>query len=93
MDNTSINHAINIKNVVEYSKSHADLIGQHFFYADTSAVASWSKYATANLTGNAENYTSSDFANKNVGFRQRKQLLSVGASNNAIIPLNRYGFF
>ena len=72
------NQATNIKNLLEYSQGYSKSQGTNeFFYIDTKR--------------NAEERAAQ--ANYNSGFAARKLLLNAGATVNAEIPLNRYGFF
>ena len=78
---SNVNQATNIKNLLEYSKGYSKSQGTNeFFYIDT--------------TRNAEERTdAAQAATYNSGFAARKLLLNAGATVNAEIPLNRYGFF
>ena len=75
------NQATNIKNLLEYSQGYSKSQGTNeFFYIDTKR--------------HAEERTAVDqAATYNSGFAARKLLLNAGATVNAEIPLNRYGFF
>ena len=75
------NQATNIKNLLEYSQGYSKSQGTNeFFYIDTKR--------------NAEERTdAAQAATYNSGFAARKLLLNAGATVNAEIPLNRYGFF
>ena len=73
-----VNHVINIKNLLEYSKGYSESQGANeFFYIDK--------------TRHAEERPAN--ANYNSGFAARKLLLNAGTTANVEIPLNRYGFF
>ena len=73
------NQAVNIKNLLEYSQGYSKSQGTNeFFYIDTNR--------------NAEERVA-QVATYNSGFAARKLLLNAGATANAEIPLNRYGFF
>ena len=75
---TEANQATNIKNLLEYSQGYSNSQGTNeFFYIDTNR--------------NAEETVAQ--ATYNSGFAARKLLLNAGATANAEIPLNRYGFF
>lgn len=77
-DCSDANQATNIKNLIEYSQGYSKSQGTNeLFYLDTNRNAE---------EGNAN-------ANYNSGFAARKLLLNAGATVNAEIPLNRYGFF
>ena len=72
------NHVTNIKILLEYSQGYVkSQATNEFFYLDT--------------TRNAEERPAQ--AAYNSGFAARKLLLNGGATVNAEIPLNRYGFF
>ena len=78
-DCSEANQATNIKNLLEYSQGYSKSQGTNeFFYIDT--------------TRHAEERPA-QVANYNIGFASRKLLLNAGATVNAEIPLNRYGFF
>ena len=73
------NQATNIKNLLEYSQGYSKSQGTNeFFYIDTNR--------------NADERVA-QVATYNSGFAARKLLLNAGATVNAEIPLNRYGFF
>ena len=73
------NQAVNVKNLLEYSQGYSKSQGTNeFFYIDTNR--------------NAEERVA-QVATYNSGFAARKLLLNAGATVNAEIPLNRYGFF
>ena len=77
-DCTDANQATNIKNLLEYSQGYSkSQATNEFFYIDTSRSA---EERSAQATYNS-------------GFAARKLLLNAGATLNAEIPLNRYGFF
>ena len=77
-DCSEANQATNIKNLLEYSQGYSKSQGTNeFFYIDTKRHAE-ERPAQANY---------------NTGFSSRKLLLNAGATVNAEIPLNRYGFF
>ena len=77
-DCSEANQATNIKNLLEYSQGYSKSQGTNeFFYLDTKRHAE-ERPAQANY---------------NSGFDSRKLLLNAGATVNAEIPLNRYGFF
>ena len=96
VDSDNTNHALNVKNLTEFSKTYSDEMGPSIFhYPDTAVGADAVKYSTLALTGNAQNVTQADLINAtyNEGFAKRKTLLSAAAENNIILPLNRFGFF
>ena len=77
-DCSEANQATNIKNLLEYSVGYSKSQGTNeFFYLDTNRHAEERRAQ----------------ANYNSGFAARKLLLNAGATANAEIPLNRYGFF
>ena len=89
LDNPGINHAINVKNLLDYSKSYSDTLGQSMFhYVDTATGA-----VSNEFVADAANHIATRNANYNAGFARRKALLSAGATANITLPLNRYGFF
>ena len=87
-DCDDVNHATNIKNLLEYSVGYSKCQGtKEFFYVDTSRSAEAREFTTvANNTAVRRN-------TYNSGFAARKLKLNSGASANAEIPINRYGFF
>ena len=88
------NHAINVKNLTDFSSPYRNDQGPDMFhYPDTAVGAVSQKYTTLALTGNAQNIAPTDHATYNEGFAKRKTLLSGGATNNIILPLNRFGYF
>ena len=94
IDSDETNHALNVKNLTDFSSSYSDEMGPSMFhYPDTAVGAVSQKYTTLALTGNAQNIAPTDQNTYNEGFTKRKTLLSAGATNNIILPLNRLGFF
>ena len=94
LDTPGVNHALNIKNLTEFSKTYSDRVGASMFhYIDTATGAVSQTYTTLALDGNAQNIAPTDNTNYIEGFARRKTLLSAGAENNIILPLNRYSFF
>ena len=94
LDSQKTNHAMNIKNLVDFSKDYSDKIGPTMFhYPDTAVGAVTQEYTTLALTGNAQNIAPTRSTTYNEGFTKRKTLLTGGAKNNIILPLNRFGFF
>ena len=72
------NHAVNIKNLLEYSPSYADSTASNeFYHLDTSRSAEKRPEQAA----------------YNKGFSSRKLLLGVSAIVTRELPLNRYSFF
>ena len=77
-DCRQVNHAVNIKNLLEYSPSYAEKTASNeLFYLDTS--------------NKPEEHH--DQVNYNKGFAMRKGILGASATVNVEIPLNRYSFF
>ena len=77
-DCQQVNHAIHIKNLLEYSPSYAEKIATNeLFYLDRSIHAE-ERVAEANY---------------NKRFAIRKGVLGTSADVNVEIPLNRYSFF
>ena len=94
-DCNDANHAVNIKNLLEYSPAYAKQTASNkFFYLDTSRNAEETEFTinNTNVTGGA-NVVKGRVANYNKGFAIRKALLGVSATVNTEIPLNRYSFF
>ena len=93
-DCPEVNHATNIKNLLEYSKGYAESQGSNeFFYIDNIRDNGMREFTQIALDGNAQNIRPSRTADYNKGFTTRKALLVNNAVANAEIPLNRYGFF
>ena len=77
-DCNDTNHAVNIKNLLEYSPSYAQSTATNeFFHLDTNRHAE----------------ERSDQANYNKGFAARKLLLGMSAVVTRELPLNCYSFF
>ena len=77
-DCNDANHAVNIKNLLEYSPSYAKSIGTNeFFHLDTSRSAE----------------ERSAQATYNKGFAERKLLLGTSSVVTRELPLNRYSYF
>ena len=71
------NHAVNIKNLLEYSPDYAQLTATNeLFYLDTNR--------------HAEEGAGNNF---NKGFAARKALLGISVNVPTEISLNRYSFF
>lgn len=80
-DCSEANQATNIKNLLEYSNGYSKSQGTNeFFYIDKNRHAE-------------ERTAAAQAATYNSGFAARKLLLNAGATVNAEIPINRYGFF
>ena len=97
------NHVVNIKNLLEYNPSYAEIVATNeFYYLDTSRHAERQKFTSRRVThrqnaaGNADeagNMLDAVVANYNKGFAVRKALLGDSATVRCEIPLNRYSFF
>ena len=88
-DCNDANHAVNIKNLLEYSPSYADKTASNeFFYLDTSRNAEEREFEVSGT-----NQLAKRRAVYNKGFALRKALLGVSSTVNTKIPLNRYSFF
>ena len=82
-------HAVNIKNLLEYSPSYADKTASNeFFYPDASRNAEEREFEVSGT-----NQLAKRRAEYNKGFALRKALLGVSSTVNTEIPLNRYSFF
>ena len=78
-DCRNCNQAVNIKNLLDYTKQFVEDMGTNqFFFLDTKRKAEERPAQTANY---------------NKGFAQRKALLGESSNVNVEIPLNRYSFF
>ena len=94
-DCNDANHAVNIKNLLDYSPAYANKTASNeFFHLDTSLHAEENEFVinNTNVTGGA-NVVKGRVANYNKGFALRKALLDVSSTVNTEIPLNRYSFF
>ena len=88
-DCNDANHAVNIKNLLEYSPSYAEKTASNeFFYLDTSRNAKEREFEVGGT-----NQLAKRRAAYNKGFALRKALLGTSATVNTEIPLNRYSFF
>ena len=88
-DCNDANHAVNIKNLLEYSPSYADKTASNeFFYLDTSRNAEEREFEVSGT-----NQLAKRRAAYNKGFALRKALLGTSSTVNTEIPLNRYSFF
>ena len=77
-DCNDVNHAVNIKNLLEYSPGYAiSTATNEFFYLDTSRAAEERSAQAA----------------YNKGFATRKTLLGTSSIITRELPLNRYSFF
>ena len=78
-DCQQVNHAVHIKNLLEYSPSYAKQTATNeLFYLDTN------RHAEERVA---------QVANYNKGFALRKGILGLSATVNVEIPLNLYTFF
>ena len=85
-DCPDVNHATNIKNLLEYSNGYVKSLGTNeFFYLDTTRNTVLTEFTAADNNARVVGYNS--------GFAVRHTLLVDNAEVNAEIPLNRYGFF
>ena len=88
-DCNDANHAVNIKNLLEYSPSYADKTASNeFFYLDTSRNAEEREFEVSGT-----NQLAKRRAAYNNGFALRKALLGTSSTVNTEIPMNRYSFF
>ena len=97
-DCSDVNHATNIKNLLEYSNGYVKSLGTNeFFYLDTTRNTVLTEFTNATVKAHADdaatNVLNGRNANYNSGFAVRHTLLVDNAEVNAEIPLNRYGFF
>ena len=94
LNSQQCNHALNIKNLTDFTKDFSDNMGPYMFhFPDTATGAITQKYTTLALNGNAQQIAPTESTTYNDGFTKRKILLSGGAKNNIILPLNRFGYF
>ena len=88
-DCNDANHAVNIKNLVEYSPSYAEKTASNeSFYLDTSRSAEEREFEVSGT-----NQLAKRRAAYSKGFALRKALLGTSSTVNTEIPLNRYSFF
>ena len=88
-DCNDANHAVNIKNLLEYSPSYAEKTASNeSFYLDTSRSAEEREFEVSGT-----NQLAKRRAAYNKGFALRKALLGTSSTVNTEIPLNRYSFF
>ena len=88
-DCNDANHAMNIKNLLEYSPAYANKTASNeFFFLDTSRNAGEREYDVSGTNQSAKRR-----AAYNKGFALRKALLGTSSTVNTEIPLNRYSFF
>ena len=88
-DCNNANHAVNIKNLLEYSPAYASKTASNeFFFLDTSRNAEEREFEVSGT-----NQLAKRRAAYNKGFALRKALLGASSTVNTEIPLNRYSFF
>ena len=88
-DCNDANHAVNIKNLLDYSPAYANKTASNeFFFLDTSRNAEEREFEVSGT-----NQLAKRRAAYNKGFALRKALLGVSSTVNTEIPLNRYSFF
>ena len=88
-DCNDANHAVNIKNLLEYSPSYAEkTVNNEFFFLDTSRNAEKREFEVRGT-----NQLAKRRAAYNKGFALRKALLGTSSTVNTEIPLNGYSFF
>ena len=88
-DCNDANHAVNIKNLLDYSPTYANKTASNeFFFLDTSRNAEEQEFEVSGT-----NQLAKRRAAYNKGFALRKALLGVSSTVNTEIPLNRYSFF
>ena len=99
----SLNHVVNIKNLLDYKPSYAKTIGTNeLYYLDTTNSPNRNKYLTRQVqdgrndanTGWAPRiFIENEDPSFNEGFNARKKQLGNSSIVNCEIPLNRYSFF
>ena len=88
-DCNDANHAVNIKNLLEYSPYYAHKTAcNEFYYLNISRNAEEREFEVSGT-----NQLAKRRAAYNKGFALRKALLGVSSTVNTEIPLNRYSFF
>ena len=88
-DCNDANHAVNIKNLLEYSPSYANKTASNeFFFLDTSRNAEEREFEVSGT-----NQLAKRRAAYNKAFALRKALLGTSSTVNTEIALNRYSFF
>ena len=102
-DCNNANHAVNIKNLLEYSPSYAEQTASNeFYYLDTTRHPEETRFTKRQVTHRRNAANNADeaglmldavVANYNKGFALRKALLGASAIVHTEIPLNRYSFF
>ena len=88
-DCNDANHAVNIKNLLEYSPSYAEKTASNeFFFLDTSRNPEEREFEVSGTNQLAKRRAA--YSN---GFALRKPPLGTSSTVNTEIPLNRYSFF
>ena len=88
-DCNDANHAVNIKNLLDYSPSYANKTASNeFFILDTSRNAEEREFEVGGTDQLAKRRAAC-----NKGSALRKALLGTSYTVNTEIPLNRYSFF
>ena len=88
-DCNDANHAVNIKNLLEYSPSYAEKTASNeFFFLDTSRNPEEREFEVGGTNQLAKRRAA--YSN---GFALRKPPLGTSSTVNTEIPLNRYSFF
>ena len=87
-DCNDANHAVNIKNLLDYSPSYAEKTASKKFFLDTSRNPEEREFEVSGTNQLAKRRAA--YSN---GFALRKALLGTSSTVNTEIPLNRYSFF
>ena len=88
-DCNDANHAVHIKNLLDYSPAQANKTATNeFFFLDKSRNAEEREFEASGT-----NQLAKRRAAYNKGFALRKALLGTSSTVNTEIPLNRYSFF
>ena len=88
-DCNGANHAVNVKNLLEYSPACAEKTAtSEFFYLDASRSAVEREFEVSGT-----NQLAKRKATYNKGFALRKAPLGTSSTVNTEIPFNRYSFF
>ena len=101
-DCNDANHAVNIKNLLEYSPSYAEqTASDEFLYLDTTRHPEETRFTKRRVTHRRNAANNADdaglmlddvVANYNKGFALRKVVLGTSSTVNTEIPLNRFSF-
>ena len=90
-DCSNCNHAVNIKNLLNYSRDHAlSTATNELYYIDTSRHANDREF---NIDGVNHNHITGRNANFNKGFSMRKKRLGVSSTVNAEVTMNKFSYF